>query len=209
SPSGVQVLEFNARFGDPEAQVVLPRLEDDLIPLLEATARGALGGARPAWSSRSSVGVVLASRGYPGTYQTGFPIDGLGTIERDGPLVGIVMGSESDRPTMQRCCEVLDGYGISYEVVVRSAHRDPEGCRQWATQAEGRGLKVLIAAAGGAAHLPGVVAAWSLLPVIGVPMSAGALGGLDALLSMAQMPAGIPVATVAIGEAGADRKSVV
>jgi 5-(carboxyamino)imidazole ribonucleotide mutase len=121
----------------------------------------------------------------------------------DAPLVGIVMGSESDRGTMLRCCEVLDGYGVSYEVVVRSAHRDPEGCREWATQAEGRGLKVLIAAAGGAAHLPGVVAAWSVLPVIGVPMSAGALGGLDALLSMAQMPAGIPVATVAIGEAGA------
>jgi 5-(carboxyamino)imidazole ribonucleotide mutase len=121
----------------------------------------------------------------------------------DSPLVGIVMGSESDRPTMQRCCEVLDSYGVSYEVVVRSAHRDPEGCREWATQAEGRGLKVLIAAAGGAAHLPGVAAAWSLLPVIGVPMSGGALGGLDALLSMAQMPAGIPVATVAIGEAGA------
>ena len=104
---------------------------------------------------------------------------------------------------MQRCCEVLDGYGVPYEVVVRSAHRDPEGCRQWAMSAEERGLKVLIAAAGGAAHLPGVVAAWSLLPVIGVPMSAGALGGLDALLSMAQMPAGIPVATVAIGDAGA------
>jgi 5-(carboxyamino)imidazole ribonucleotide mutase len=121
----------------------------------------------------------------------------------DTPLVGIVMGSESDRPTMQRCCEVLDGYSIAYEVVVRSAHRDPEGCRQWATAAEGRGLKVLVAAAGGAAHLPGVVAAWSLLPVIGVPMSAGSLGGLDALLSMAQMPAGIPVATVAIGDAGA------
>ena len=119
------------------------------------------------------------------------------------PVVGIVMGSESDRPTMQRCCEVLDAYGVAYEVVVRSAHRDPEGCREWATQAEGRGLKVLIAAAGGAAHLPGVVAAWSLLPVIGVPMSGGALGGLDALLSMAQMPAGIPVATVAIGDAGA------
>ncbi|HEV3097687.1 MAG TPA: 5-(carboxyamino)imidazole ribonucleotide mutase [Candidatus Dormibacteraeota bacterium] len=119
------------------------------------------------------------------------------------PVVGIVMGSESDRPTMQRCCEVLDAYGVAYEVVVRSAHRDPEGCREWATQAEGRGLKVLIAAAGGAAHLPGVVAAWSILPVIGVPMSAGALGGLDALLSMAQMPAGIPVATVAIGDAGA------
>lgn len=121
----------------------------------------------------------------------------------DAPLVGIVMGSESDRPTMQRCGEVLDGYGVSYEVVIRSAHRDPEGCREWATQAEGRGLKVLIAAAGGAAALPGVVAAWSVLPVIGVPMSAGALGGLDALVSMAQMPAGIPVATVAIGDAGA------
>lgn len=121
----------------------------------------------------------------------------------EGPVVGIVMGSESDRPTMQQCCEVLDAYGVAYEVVVRSAHRNPEGCRAWATQAEGRGLRVLIAAAGGAAALPGVVAAWSVLPVIGVPMSAGALGGLDALLSMAQMPPGIPVATVAIGEAGA------
>ena len=121
----------------------------------------------------------------------------------DAALVGIVMGSESDRPTMQRCVEVLDGYGIPHEVVVRSAHRDPEGCRAWASEAEARGLQVLIAAAGGAAHLPGVVAAWSRLPVLGVPMSAGALGGLDALLSMAQMPAGIPVATVAIGEAGA------
>jgi 5-(carboxyamino)imidazole ribonucleotide mutase len=121
----------------------------------------------------------------------------------DTPVVGIVMGSESDRPTMQRCCEVLDAYEVPYEVVVRSAHRDPEGCRTWAKEAEGRGLRVLIAAAGGAAHLPGVVAAWSVLPVIGVPMSGGALGGLDALLSMAQMPAGIPVATVAIGDAGA------
>lgn len=119
------------------------------------------------------------------------------------PLVGIVMGSESDRPIMNRCVEVLDGYGIAHEVVVRSAHRDPQGCRAWSSEAEGRGLRVLIAAAGGAAHLPGVVAAWSRLPVIGVPMAAGALGGLDALLSMAQMPAGIPVATVAIGEAGA------
>src|SRR2546428_3974196 len=119
------------------------------------------------------------------------------------PLVGIVMGSESDRPVMQRCAEVLDGYGISHEIVVRSAHRDPEGCRAWAGEAEGRGLRVLIAAAGGAAHLPGVVAAWRLLPVLGVPLARGTLGGLDAFLSMAQMPAGIPVATVAIGEAGA------
>ena len=121
----------------------------------------------------------------------------------DAPLVGIVMGSESDRPTMNKCAEILDAYGVPYEVVVRSAHRDPEGCREWATSAEGRGLKVLIAAAGGAAALPGTVAAWSLLPVIGVPMAGGALGGLDALLSMAQMPAGIPVATLAIGDAGA------
>ncbi len=119
------------------------------------------------------------------------------------PLVGIVLGSESDRPVMQGCADVLDGYGISHEIVVRSAHRDPEACRAWASEAERRGLRVLIAAAGGAAHLPGVVAAWSVLPVIGVPMAGGTLGGLDALLSMAQMPAGIPVATVAIGEAGA------
>ena len=80
-PSGTQVLEFNARFGDPEAQVVLPRLEGDLVPVLEATARGALGDVNPSWSARSSVGVVLASRGYPGAYQTGYPIDGLGTLE--------------------------------------------------------------------------------------------------------------------------------
>ena len=82
-PAGVQVLEFNARFGDPEAQVVLPRLDGDLVPLLEATARGALGDVNPSWSARPTVGVVLASRGYPGTYQTGYPIDGIGTIERD------------------------------------------------------------------------------------------------------------------------------
>jgi len=81
--AGIQVLEFNARFGDPEAQVVLPRLDGDLVPLLEATARGALADIDPSWSARSSVGVVLASRGYPGTYQSGFPIDGLGTLERD------------------------------------------------------------------------------------------------------------------------------
>jgi phosphoribosylamine--glycine ligase len=81
SPSGVQVLEFNARFGDPEAQVVLPRLAGDIVPLLEATARGELGGVTPSWSRQSSVGVVLASRGYPGTYQTGYRIDGLGRLE--------------------------------------------------------------------------------------------------------------------------------
>jgi 5-(carboxyamino)imidazole ribonucleotide mutase len=123
--------------------------------------------------------------------------------ESPRPLVGIVMGSRSDEPVMKRCSEVLDAYGIPHEVAIRSAHRDPQGCRDWALQALDRGNGVIIAAAGGAAHLPGVVAAWTILPVIGVPMSAGALGGLDALLSMAQMPAGIPVATVAIGDAGA------
>ena len=123
--------------------------------------------------------------------------------EATRPLVGIVMGSQSDQPVMQRCAEVLDAYGIAHEVAIRSAHRDPQGCRDWALQAADRGNRVIIAAAGGAAHLPGVVAAWTILPVIGVPMSGGSLGGLDALLSMAQMPAGIPVATVAIGEAGA------
>src|SRR5207245_4293604 len=87
-----------------------------------------------------------------------------GASVSDAPLVGIVMGSESDRPTMQRCCEVLDGYGVTYEVVVRSAHRDPEGCRQWATQAEGRGLKVLIGAPRRAAPVAGVVWPWRLRP---------------------------------------------
>src|SRR2546426_5304484 len=119
----------------------------------------------------------------------------------DAPLVGIVIGSESDRPTMQRCYEVLDGYGVSYEVVVRSAHRDPEGCRQWATEAEGRGLKVLIAAAGGAAHLPGAVAAWSAPPGIGVPTSSRALGRPCAPLSIGQLPLRRPVATGPLREA--------
>ena len=119
------------------------------------------------------------------------------------PLVGIILGSKSDMPLMESCVKVLDELGISHEVAVCSAHRNPRGVMEWATGARQRGVKVVIAAAGGAAHLPGVVAAWTDLPVIGVPVPTQHLGGVDSLYSIVQMPAGIPVATVAIGEAGA------
>jgi len=104
---------------------------------------------------------------------------------------------------MEACVKVLDDLGLAHEVKVCSAHRNPRGVMDWASSARERGLKVVIAAAGGAAHLPGVVAAWTDLPVIGVPVPTQHLGGLDSLYSIVQMPAGIPVATVAIGEAGA------
>lgn len=119
------------------------------------------------------------------------------------PLVGVILGSKSDLPLMESCVKVLDELGIANEVKVCSAHRNPRGVMEWATAARERGIKVVIAAAGGAAHLPGVVAAWTDLPVIGVPVPTQHLGGVDSLYSIVQMPAGIPVATVAIGEAGA------
>ena len=119
------------------------------------------------------------------------------------PDVGVILGSKSDLPLMESCITQLEAFGIEHEVKVCSAHRDPEGVREWATGAAGRGIKVVIAAAGGAAHLPGVVAAWTDLPVIGVPVPTEHLGGEDSLYSIVQMPAGIPVATVAIGTAGA------
>ena len=119
------------------------------------------------------------------------------------PVVGIILGSKSDLPLMESCVKVLDELEITHELTVRSAHRNPLGVMEWATSARERGLKVVIAAAGGAAHLPGVVAAWTDLPVIGVPVPTQHLGGVDSLYSIVQMPAGIPVATVAIGEAGA------
>ncbi|HET7466705.1 MAG TPA: 5-(carboxyamino)imidazole ribonucleotide mutase [Candidatus Dormibacteraeota bacterium] len=119
------------------------------------------------------------------------------------PVVGVILGSKSDLPLMESCVKVLDELGIANEVKVCSAHRNPRGVMEWATSARERGLKVVIAAAGGAAHLPGVVAAWTDLPVIGVPVPTQHLGGVDSLYSIVQMPAGIPVATVAIGEAGA------
>jgi phosphoribosylaminoimidazole carboxylase PurE protein len=119
------------------------------------------------------------------------------------PAVGVILGSKSDLPLMESCVKVLEELGIEHEVKVCSAHRNPRGVMEWATTARERGIKVVIAAAGGAAHLPGVVAAWTDLPVIGVPVPTQHLGGVDSLYSIVQMPAGIPVATVAIGEAGA------
>jgi 5-(carboxyamino)imidazole ribonucleotide mutase len=119
------------------------------------------------------------------------------------PLVGIVMGSASDWDVMQQATSTLADFGVAYEARVLSAHRTPEDTAEWAKTAEQRGLRVLIAAAGGAAHLAGVVAAHSVLPVLGVPMQAWSLDGLDSLLAIAQMPRGIPVATLAIGSAGA------
>jgi phosphoribosylaminoimidazole carboxylase PurE protein len=119
------------------------------------------------------------------------------------PVVGVILGSKSDLPLMEACVKVLDELGIEHEVKICSAHRNPRGVMEWASSARERGLKVVIAAAGGAAHLPGVVAAWTDLPVIGVPVPTQHLGGVDSLYSIVQMPAGIPVATVAIGEAGA------
>lgn len=118
-------------------------------------------------------------------------------------LVGVVMGSKSDTDVMQATLDVLKEMGIDYEVNVISAHRTPEKARKYAQEARSRGIEILIAAAGGAAHLPGVLASWTTLPVIGVPLASSELKGVDALYSIVQMPAGIPVATVAVGAAGA------
>lgn len=118
-------------------------------------------------------------------------------------LVGIVMGSDSDYPVMSEAGKTLDKFGIAYEMEVLSAHRTPERAHEYATTAVGRGLKVVIAAAGAAAHLAGVMAASTTLPVVGVPMGTSSLNGLDALLATVQMPGGIPVATMAIDKAGA------
>ncbi len=119
------------------------------------------------------------------------------------PLVGVIMGSRSDWDTMKFTVETLEKLGIEAEVRALSAHRTPHEVAEWTSEAEGRGLEVIIAAAGGAAHLAGVVAAHTVLPVLGVPMNAWALDGLDSLLSTVQMPRGVPVGTLAIGKAGA------
>ncbi len=119
------------------------------------------------------------------------------------PQVAVIMGSKSDWPTMQHTTEILADFDIAHEVQVISAHRTPKSMVEFAENARGRGLKVIIAGAGGAAHLPGMVAAMTTLPVIGVPIQSKALDGMDSLLSIVQMPGGVPVATVAIGRAGA------
>src|SRR5690625_988683 len=121
----------------------------------------------------------------------------------DQPLVGVIMGSKSDWETMQNATEVLAEFGIAHECRIVSAHRTPERMREYAQLAEERGLEVIIAGAGGAAHLPGMVASYTVLPVLGVPVQTQALKGMDSMLSIVQMPAGIPVATLAIGNAGA------
>ncbi|WP_243290985.1 5-(carboxyamino)imidazole ribonucleotide mutase [Bacillus sp. FJAT-47783] len=119
------------------------------------------------------------------------------------PIVGVIMGSTSDWETMKHSCEILDALEIPYEKKVVSAHRTPDFMFEYAENARERGIKVIIAGAGGAAHLPGMVAAKTTLPVIGVPVKSSTLNGLDSLLSIVQMPGGVPVATVAIGKAGA------
>jgi 5-(carboxyamino)imidazole ribonucleotide mutase len=119
------------------------------------------------------------------------------------PLVGVIMGSRSDWPTLSKAAEILAELGIPYETRVVSAHRTPDRLVAYASTARSRGLRIIIAGAGGAAHLPGMVAAMTSLPVLGVPVKSGALSGLDSLLSIVQMPKGIPVGTLAIGEAGA------
>jgi len=282
--AGPRVLEFNCRFGDPETQAILPRLESDLLPLLWAAATGEVLPATAEWSRGPAVGVVMASRGYPASSSKGEVIEGLdkvkglpgvqvfhaGTRASDGlvvtnggrvltvtgrgetfaeararayaavryiafagaqyrsdiglraeeweqrqgrseqkeegqvagiPVVGILMGSASDSAVMEAAAQELEERGIAYEMNVLSAHRDPEGVRAYALSAEARGLKVIIAGAGKAAALPGVVASLTDLPVIGVPIKTSDLGGLDSLLSIVQMPPGVPVATVAINGA--------
>jgi 5-(carboxyamino)imidazole ribonucleotide mutase len=124
------------------------------------------------------------------------------------PLVSIVMGSDSDLEIMREAGKTLDGFGIGYEIDVTSAHRSPDRTAEYARRAAGRGIRVIIAGAGGAAHLAGVIAAHTTLPVIGVPIPATSLNGMDSLLSTVQMPAGIPVATVAIGKPGATNAGI-
>lgn len=121
----------------------------------------------------------------------------------EAPLVGVIMGSQSDWETMQHACAALEQFGVAYEKSIVSAHRTPDRMAEYARSARARGLEVIIAGAGGAAHLPGMTAAFTTVPVLGVPVQSKALSGMDSLLSIAQMPAGVPVGTLAIGKAGA------
>ncbi|MBT8342684.1 MAG: phosphoribosylamine--glycine ligase [Desulfatitalea sp.] len=273
----IKVLEFNGRFGDPEAQPLLMRLKSDIVPIMQAVIDGRLDQCRLEIDPRAAVCVVMASGGYPGAYQTGQTINGLdqvksmtdvmvfhaGTERRDEtlvtgggrvlgvtalgetvaqaidqayqavekiswknvhsrkdigrkalrrleaePRVGIVMGSDSDLPVMEGAAAMLKKFGVPYEMTVASAHRTPERAAQFAAGARERGIRVIIAGAGHAAHLAGAMAAQTSLPVIGVPIDSSCLQGLDALLSTVQMPPGIPVATVAVGKPGATNAGI-
>jgi phosphoribosylamine--glycine ligase len=277
---GVNVLEYNCRFGDPEAQPLLMRIETDIVDIFEACIDGTLDQLEILVDPRPTVCVVMASGGYPGQYATGKAIKGLknaakvdgvqvfhaGTKRAGGKIVssggrvlgvtavgedlaeainraylgvsriqfadchyrkdiggkalkriaetqkksmvGIVMGSDSDLPVMKAAADFLEKIGIAYEITVASAHRSPERATRWAKTAADRGLKVIIAGAGMAAHLAGVLSSHTDLPVIGVPLDASPLQGMDALLATVQMPPGIPVATMAIGKAGAKNAAV-
>ncbi len=268
----VQVLEFNARFGDPETQPLMMRLKSDLVPVMEAVCDGRLHECSLTIDDRPAVCVVMAAGGYPLSYKKGMAISGLKNVNRmknivtfhagtkakgkqlltDGgrvlgvtalgetvgkaiarayaavskiswegvfyrsdigakalgkvkspPQVAIVMGSDSDLPVMEEAAGILKKFNITYEMIIASAHRTPGKAATLAETARQRGLKVIIAGAGMASHLAGVLAAHTTLPVIGVPLDASSLNGLDALLSTVQMPPGVPVATVAIGKPGA------
>jgi phosphoribosylamine--glycine ligase len=273
----IKVLEFNCRFGDPEAQPLLMRLKNDIVPIMEAVIDGRLDQCRLDIDERAAVCVVMASGGYPGKYKKEIPISGLdkaarlrdvtvfhaGTALKDKtvvtaggrvlgvtalgqtvgqaierayqavakidwqdahyrkdiglkamkrfqikPKVGIVMGSDSDLPVMERAAAMLKKFGVPYEMTVASAHRTPERAARFAVEAHGRGIQVIIAGAGHAAHLAGALAAQTTLPVIGVPIDSSSLQGLDALLSTVQMPPGIPVATMAVGKSGATNAGI-
>ncbi len=267
TPKGPQVLEYNCRMGDPEAQPLLMRLKSDLVEIVEAVLDNDLGRVVPRWEERASACVVMAAEGYPGSYVKGKEINGLDRAEKDGgvvfqagtaldgektvtaggrvlgvcalgegikealdgayravdriswdgayfrtdigqkalsrPRVGIVMGSDSDWPTMKACADKLTSLGVHFEVRVMSAHRTPDLAGQYAKEARSRGIRILIAAAGGAAHLAGALAGHSTLPIIGVPLTATALNGMDALLATVQMPPGVPVATLGLDKWGA------
>lgn len=273
----IKVLEFNGRFGDPEAQPLLMRLKSDIVPIMEAIIDGRLDQCRLEIDPRATVCVVMASGGYPGKYGKDIPISGLDKVARMKdvmvfhagtdtqknavvatggrvlgvtavgdtvaqaiekaykavdriswkdvhyrkdigqkalrrfqvkPQVGIVMGSDSDLPVMEGAVAMLKKFGIPYEMTVASAHRTPERAARFAAGARERGIQVIIAGAGHAAHLAGAMAAQTSLPVIGVPIDSSSLQGMDALLSTVQMPPGIPVATVAVGKPGAKNAGI-
>jgi phosphoribosylamine--glycine ligase len=268
----IKVLEFNTRLGDPETQPILMRLENDLVPLMEACCNGTLHNHSTQIDPRAAICVVISSGGYPGRYETGHEILGLkeagqvkntvvfhagtgldnNTIVASGgrvlgvtslgdtveeaintayeacgkisfkdyfhrkdigakalkrlsipPQVGVIMGSDSDFPVMEKALTILKKFDIPYYVTVASAHRTPDAAAKLAKEARSKGVKVLICGAGHAAHLAGVIAAHTTLPVLGVPIDSSALKGMDSLLATVQMPPGIPVSTMAIGKSGA------
>jgi phosphoribosylamine---glycine ligase len=273
----IKVLEFNGRFGDPEAQPLLVRMQNDIVPIMQAVIDERLDACRLDIDPRASVCVVMAAGGYPQAYKKGDAITGIDAANRmrdvvvfhagtrleetrilsNGgrvlgvtalgdtvemaikkayqavakiswpnvhyrtdigkkalvrmqalPRVGIVMGSDSDLKVMEGALGIFKKFGIPIEMTVASAHRSPDRAAAYAISARERGLKVIIAGAGHAAHLAGVLAAHTTLPVIGVPIDSSCLQGLDALLSTVQMPPGIPVATVSIGKPGAKNAAI-